>query len=429
MFTMKNIFKNLCWGIFFYSFSLQLGSFNLYPYFKLIGCSIMLYNLWLFIDENDCFLIAFKIMQAIFAMTIISLIINGCSFLYGFTLIPNYIITILKTALFITLFYNFIDGIEKSTNQTCIETKVKIRNKIIYMMVILVLGMLYENVPSMQWILTIFYLINLILIIRNLQELGNRLDTFGYIVKNTKASKQRRLKLELLGISVLVLFIMTVCINIITVKSIEISNEKLNSASNLNGNEAFNSIINELPDNELQHYNLPIKNIEVQESYKENIRATTYMTEFITEDSAKMVRFLIRVEWIENSYFYGDDYISLNMDVNEILADTVNIFYTDCKRIYSTDNEGRYTTNEVSHMFGSSVESGQLVPNKDGRYIYYIGVTQKAEEDRLVFVNIVNYYHRKGLFQYPYRPISEYASIGYDNYFNIYNSYEVKNDN
>lgn len=428
MFTLKNIFKNLCWGIFFYCFSLQLGSFNLYPYFKLIGCSIMLYNLWLFIDENDCFLISFKIMQAIFALTIVSLIINGCSFLYGFTLIPNYIITILKTALFIILLNNFIDGFEKSINQTFIETKVKIRNKIIYIMVILVLGMLYENILSMQWILAIIYLINLILIIRNLQEMGNRLDTLGYIVKNTKASKQQRLKLELLGLSVIVLFIMTVCMNIITVKSIELSNEKLNSTSNLNGNEAFNSIINELPDNELQYYNLPIKNIEVQENFDHNIKASIYKIEFVTEDSSKMVRFLVRMEWDKKPYFYGDDYITLNMSVTEIIADTINIFYTDGKKIYASDDKGENKTREIPHMYGSSVEIGQLVPNGDGKYIYYVGVTQKAREDRLVFVNLVKYYHKKGIFQYPYKPLSEYALMGYNGYYSFYDSYEVKND-
>lgn len=428
MFTLKNFFKNLCWGLFFYYFSFQIGSLNLYPYMKLIGCSILLYNLWCLIDDNEYFLIAYRAMQAIFVLMIISLVINSCSFLYGFTHIPNYILTILSTALLIAMINNFMDGIEKSTNQECAETKVKIRNKIIYMLIILILGMLYQNEPSMQWLLMIIFLINLILTIRILLELGNRLDTLGYVIKNTKASKQQRLKLGLLGLSVLTLFIMTVCMNIITVKSVTLSNEKLSNTSNLNDFETFNSIIHELPDNELQYYNLPIKNIEVHESYSENIKATTYMTEFMTEDSTKMVRFLIRIEWEKNPNFYGDDYLTLDMNVNEIKADTVNIFYTDGKKIYATDNEGRYITKEVSHMFGSSVESGQLVPNKDGRYIYYIGVTKKAGEDRLVFANLVKYYHKKSVFKYPYRPISEYTSMGFNDYFDIYNSYLVKVD-
>ena len=429
MFTIKDIFKNLCWGLFFYCFSLQLGSFNLYPYFKLIGCSIILYNLWIFVDENEYFLISYRIMQVIFALTTISLIINGCSFLYGFTLIPNYIITILKTALFITLLNNFMDGIEKSTNQACNETKLRIRNQTIYIMITSILGMLYQNEPSMQWILMIVYLINFILIIRNLKDIGINLDTLGYVVNNTKALKQNQLKLKLLGLSVLTLFIMTVCMNIITSKSITLPKADINNASYIKDYEVFNNILNELPDSELQYYNLPIKNIEVQESFNKDMKASIYKTEFTTEDSTKMVRFLVRMEWDKKPNFYGDDYLTLDMSVNEIVADTVNIFYTDGKTIYAADNKGGYITKEVPHMFGSSVETGQLVPNIDGKYIYYVGVTKKAEEDRLVFVNLVKYYHKKGLFQYPYRPISEYASKGYNGYYFFHNLYEVKNDN
>lgn len=69
-----------------------------------------------------------------------------------------------------------------------------------------------------------------------------------------------------------------------------------------------------------------------------------------------------------------------------------------------------------------------IVPCKNGKYIYYVGASQKSEEHRNIFCNIINYYHNGAIFKYPYEPMRYSTSIDYDNYYNLYNSFILNED-
>lgn len=383
----KKLNNYFCIILILMSINLIFLGFNVYPYFKFLGCILLIYLFYQFKHYNLSFKRSYQLSWMIFLGYIIYILLNSTPLtLYH---LPLTIYMLMIDMLLLASYLFFLDGLQKEQNKKHNFKAMLIAYFVIYELAVI------SPISGLKNILILSDVIFLFVLIITLRKYFLSL-TFDF--KFT--SLPIKYKATLIGSGLFTILAMILFMNNYTVDTKEITTTDQYDLG------ALNQLNNELPDQELNYYQESPSKFKSYEDEYDYYHATSYVT-YLSKEDKNSKRTFIKLEpikKIDSAKQIGFKIINTdNLKDIEVYIEKDGTFYKPDISFTPINDINNFQI----ELFNSAYSYYQGILPYDQEVTYYIGYSNYPLDNSLgyeVQLDVVAYFLQ---LNYPYVPFSQ----------------------